>query len=120
MSARREFIVIFGRDEMLLETRKVILKRAGYLTLSSANAYLARECLIHCNVGILVLCHTLSDEDVRLIVRFHHDMLSTAFILYLITGEREPLSQDGDVYNAQEGPAAFLATIQRLSVVYPC
>ncbi len=115
MPFHHPYIVCFGRDQMLLNTRCHLLEQAGYVALSTSSELTVAKCLLNGSVTVLILCHTLSSWDVEVICRFHREMHSNASILSLSLGEWKPSLDHGQSYDAQKGPAAFLAAVTQFS-----
>ena len=113
-------ILIFGRDPRLLETRRLILERCGYVVwtageLATATLILARE-----DIRLLILCHTIAKEDCGLALALAHRALATQCLVLTAgrTGcvsdrsnqapdQRPDLSLD-----AREGPLQLIAAVQ--------
>lgn len=69
-------------------------------------------------VSILVLCHTLSSDEVGGVTKFHHDVRSPALILYLSVGGWNSALDYTSEHKALKGPVAFLAAVLNLSRMY--
>lgn len=107
-------ILIFGKDEMLLVTRSLILEKAGYRVLTAqsfANAMLA---LMNHPIDLLLLCQTLNEEERRGILETAHALQPDIKCASLTYNGRE-LEVDGiGVRHPLDGPPGFLSAIGRM------
>jgi hypothetical protein len=115
MAPFRKCVLCFGRDQMLLETRRMLLEQAGYTVLSTSIEIEVESALVNGDICLLVLCHSLLGADQEKICRFHRNMHSSAPILSLDVGKREPPENCGELFRADDGPAAFLALVRKLT-----
>jgi CheY-like chemotaxis protein len=75
-------ILVLGYDERLLETRRMVLERAGFQVLTAHQMEQAKEVTVTSDVDLLLLCHTLSDRDVRNVASYvREERLSTKLLL---------------------------------------
>ena len=56
-------ILIYGRDDDLLETRRLVLQQAGFQAWTVTNLADAEKITIMRPGGLLILCHSLSIEE---------------------------------------------------------
>ena len=109
-------IVCFGRDFTLLNTRRQILEQASYPCLATSDPMTVTKWMVGGRVGILVLCHTLTTQDLEAIIRYHREMHCTASILRLRTNPWSvAIGPGGLVCEAQTAPASFLAAVSQIS-----
>ncbi len=115
MLSNRKSVLCFGMDQMLLDTRQQLLERSGYVVHSTTEKSVAKKCLLNGDVAVLILCHTLTRQELENITSFHREMQSTALILCLTieTGISEPDCKTV-VYDTHDGPGAFIAVVEKL------
>ena len=109
-------ILVYGRDQRLLETRSWVLEQAGYrvvqaMTLAEAEALAEIDA-----VDVAVLCHSLSAEECQAALtslrrlRPHIERLVlTVNATAVSDGEQEA------VLSAYEGPRRLLEEVSRLA-----
>jgi DNA-binding NtrC family response regulator len=67
-------ILIFGHDELLLDTRRLILKNAGFQVWTASNATLAIQILDLQQIDIFILCQTLSGRESEAVLKSAHKL----------------------------------------------
>jgi len=55
-------ILVYGSDQLLLNTRTMVLEKAGYAVLTAIEASDVERIILSQKISLLVLCHTLSSE----------------------------------------------------------
>jgi len=109
-----QYVLCYGRDPILLETRRQLLEHAGYDARSATDELTVEQHLRTGEVSILVICHTASRNQVEQIAKFHSQIQSSAAILFLSRGTWKPPLNPSQIHDAHSGPAAFLATVGKL------
>ncbi len=61
-------ILMFGKDALLLETRKQVLKAAGFDTRSVMTVAEFKRAIAEGRWRVLILCHTLSEAECSLVL----------------------------------------------------
>src|SRR5277367_1703821 len=61
-------IMIYGHDPLLLETRRLILERAGFSPITSLCLESATEIISTHEVDLLILCSSLSEGESRFLL----------------------------------------------------
>jgi DNA-binding NtrC family response regulator len=61
----RKLILSAGRDAYLLKKRNDALVEAGYIVVSASSSYEAMERLLNGDFDLVLLCHSLSNEERR-------------------------------------------------------
>jgi DNA-binding NtrC family response regulator len=56
-------ILVYGKDENLLKTRALVLETAGHRVQRAATPQRLRLLLQNDPIGVLILCHTLSEAE---------------------------------------------------------
>jgi DNA-binding response OmpR family regulator len=67
-------ILIFGHDATLLETRRLVLKSAGFRVWTAPEATLAIQILLEESIDLFVVCRSLSVEECEAILRTAHTL----------------------------------------------
>jgi DNA-binding NtrC family response regulator len=106
MSEKPEILCV-GHDSVLNRTRRMILERCFAVTLaqslSEAIALLTRR-----RFALVLLCHSLTDDDWRSVVDFIHSLQSPVRILVLGEERSQLLLAAQDEEFASGGPAELL------------
>jgi hypothetical protein len=110
-------ILLYGRDSSLLNTRELILQRAGYRVFTATDLSEIDSVLQGESVDLLILCHSLTLEQCGRALAFCHSrwpfvksLLLAAPGSWCAKGKREL------VFEASAGPAELLATVGRLFI----
>src|SRR5215469_3915361 len=107
-------IVLYGRDSLLLWSRRMILEQAHFEVHTTSDPVELDYLLRSLAVQLLILCHSLPDHEIRMI---RQSMAATVPSLAVLTlnacDDRLPLQDDTD--SGFYRPQAFLATVQRLA-----
>ncbi len=97
-------ILVYGRDPVLLETRRLVLQHSGFHTASALNLQAATELMAARNFDLLVLCHSLSVTDCEAALNVTHSrhpeiknlILSTTYPGFLGNADDQTLSAFAD------------------------
>jgi DNA-binding response OmpR family regulator len=100
-------ILIVGRDQILLETRKQILEKAGYSVATAGSTMETEDILQNQPVNLLMLCHTLHSGQCNEVVASAKQANSKVIIVVLTAASR-PCVEDADMVVHQ------MSTPQRL------
>jgi hypothetical protein len=65
-------ILIFGHDAILLETRQLILERAGFQVWTATEAPRAVQILVTKRIDLFILCQSLSPKECGPILKTAH------------------------------------------------
>lgn len=104
-------VVICGRDNMLLSTRKLVLEQAGL----SVRIAFGIEQLADAVADVLVLCYTLSAEEKSVAAARFHARLPRAKVLILGGGPESFSSDYCEALAAYPGPKSFIKQVGRLA-----
>ena len=108
-------ILLYGWDERLLETRRLVLERAGFQVWTVKSLADAEKLIAAHPPALLLLCHSLSVRDCEKALEMAHLLLPTMKCLVLTAGTPVcKLSEGDEVYSAFEGPGNLVAMIERL------
>jgi hypothetical protein len=114
------FILVFGRDAQLLETRRWLLEGAGMKVTTTTEMVEVDTLLSHEDIDLLILCHTLSpDEGDVCLVKAH--ALRPAMKKLVLTANT-PLGSLGPRearVSAFDGPKTLISAVQKLLGAHP-
>ncbi len=114
-SIQKPRVLIYGRDPKLLETRKWILERAGYLVSAVADLAAAEASLAAEGSDLYILCHTLSAEVRERALTIAHEQRPAMKSLILSQGDfAENIGETDLVFYVFEGPRAMIATANKI------
>jgi len=119
MSFGQKYILCFGMDQLLLETRRQMLKQFGCEMRTTSDGLTVKQCLLNREVSVLILCQTLSREQVLEICAYHAAVQSTASILYFRREYARSVPVASQIFDPLNGPAAFVATVGRMASCEP-
>jgi DNA-binding NtrC family response regulator len=107
-------ILVYGNDEMLLSTRKIIFERAGYTVFTAASVPNAMLVLMNHEIDVLVLCQSVDDCERRSILETARTLQPKIKCVSLSLGGND-IAMDG-VYNQHwsMNPPALLAAIGQM------
>lgn len=106
-------ILSIGEDALLLQSRQMLLRSSGYEVVTIHSHALLEEYLVE-SIQVVLLCHTIPQEQVRNLVHRLHGMNSALSFLVVA-----PAIRDGDTEAAMEEtrpePGALLQSISRVT-----
>jgi hypothetical protein len=109
-------VLIYGHDQILLRTRELILRGAGYEVCIAEELAEAREILSSRPIDLLILCHSVDEFERSKLLAFAHACQKNLSTLLLATCVGSyPLSADETVFGTLEGPRNFILTVCRLT-----
>jgi ActR/RegA family two-component response regulator len=88
-------ILIFGHDAILLETRRLILEKAGFQVWIADEANEAVQVLVREPIDLFILCQSLSHDECLPILETAHTLRPDMKNL-ILGGETRGLSADRD------------------------
>lgn len=107
-------ILIYGNDEMLLVTRSLILKRAGYNTVPAQTFSEAMLALMNQVIDVFILCQTLNEEERRGILETAHALQPEVKCASLGFDGGELMLDGVDMHQQLDGPPGLLLAIGRM------
>ncbi|HEY4009815.1 MAG TPA: hypothetical protein VGM11_06665 [Acidobacteriaceae bacterium] len=113
MSSR---ILTFGHDPTLQRTRELLLHHDGFDVVTAANGLEAARVLEHQHFDLLILCHTIREQERSSFLSLFHASDHPAKVLVLFTGT-SPLVEPGcdSVFCTFDGPGTLLAAVHGLT-----
>lgn len=108
-------ILVYGVDALLLETRRLVLARAGF-QVCIATTLAEVEGIINIEpIDLLILCHTLSSEECSGALRVSHAMGPKIKTLVLqAQAPTCPAARQEDVFDIFSGPRALVTTAEQI------
>jgi len=100
-----------GRDPLLMRTRTVLLGEAGYSVMPSFTSRDAFQIFISRDVGLVILCHTIPQEEKsNSIASMKERNNRTPIVCMHVDGEADRKLVDAYVHSL-DGPEAFLSCV---------
>lgn len=108
-------ILLYGRDQHLLETRRWVLERFGCSIRMVGTIPALIETISACRVDIMILCHSLTTEECERALeeaRAHVPEIKTV----VLTANNTDCSRGvaDDVLDSGDGPQALVEAVQAL------
>lgn len=104
-------ILCLGKDTSLLQTRLLVLQ-TRYLATYCVDVREAKFRWPGCPFDVLVLCHTMADEEIELAEAYAAERKPAASLLMMQTGLRTGSSRVLRAVRNLEGPEPLLRAIQ--------
>jgi DNA-binding NtrC family response regulator len=119
-TAARSQLLYIGNDPELSKAGSNLLRSAGYKVRSTNPQHVA-EALSRARFGAIILCATLSAEDVNLIVRLVKQAQSEVPIVSMQVGllGDSPHPASSIVVDALQGPQAFVGAVRSVTAFHP-
>jgi hypothetical protein len=109
-------VLIYGHDLILLRTRELILKQAGFEVCVTDLPGEVHRILATRQFDLLILCHTVDEAERSRILATVHASRKSLDILLLVAGFSGPASSEHEaIFGTLEGPQNFLGTVCRLT-----
>ena len=109
-------ILVYGRDQRLLETRSWVLEQAGYGVVSAMRWNKAETLASSEPLDLAVLCHSLSTEETQAALAALRQLRPKVQRLVLTVGTTAITDgQQEAVLSAYDGPRKLLEAVERLS-----
>jgi DNA-binding NtrC family response regulator len=108
-------ILIYGRDQDLLETRRLVLQTAGFQAWTVTNLADAEKITVTQPGCLLILGHSLSTEECEKALTMAHSRQPGMRNLVLTAATPVcKFGQNDELMSAFDGPKALIATANRL------
>lgn len=109
-------ILTFGHDSSLLRTREMLLSRDGFEVVSATERSEAIRLMSEQHVDLLILCHTVRDQERQSMLSLTHTPGHTTKALVLLTGTSSFIDAGlHPVLCTIDGPGSLLATVHDLT-----
>jgi DNA-binding response OmpR family regulator len=111
----RTSILIYGRDPVLLETRRLILELSGYSVTIASDLAVVQRTIESQRIDLLLLCHSLSMEECGRAIALSASNPSMKNLV-LIAGKTSCHSRiASQVFDSMEGPARLVSAVKALA-----
>jgi hypothetical protein len=107
-------ILVYGNDQMLVTTRRLIFEQAGYTVFTAESLSNAALVLMTHQIDVLVLCQTLSDEERVAVLETAHALKPKTRCAALSFDGRDVVTDGVFVHRGLNGPPALLAAIGKM------
>lgn len=109
-------ILTFGHDTTLLQTREMILRKDGQEVLTATAVDEATRILTEQPIDLLILCHTLRQQERESILSLAHTLQRGVKALVLTSTSSGYIATGLDAtLCTNDGPPALLATVHQLT-----
>jgi DNA-binding NtrC family response regulator len=110
----QEKILVYGKDEILVMTRCLLLGKAGYEVFTAQTFGNAMLVLMNHQVDLVVLCQTLTDAERRGILETAHALQPEIKCVALDFGESEVAIEGVDLIRGLVGPSTLLNAVGKM------
>ena len=107
-------ILVYGRDPVVLETRRMVLETTGASVVATTGWEQAQQVISNPSLDLLVLCYTLSSEDRQSILQFAQGIRPEITTLVLRADGQSSADFGKDTLDVFAGPRAFKAKVMEL------
>lgn len=108
-------ILVYGSDELLLDTRTMVLRQAGFQVFSATSFGDAESIMKSGEIGLIVLCHSLSEQDCESALDFAKRQRPPLNTLVLsATGSTCSEETTGAVLSSFDGPRKLVQSVRDL------
>jgi DNA-binding response OmpR family regulator len=105
-------ILLYGKDETLLVTRRLILEKEGYRVFTTVEFGEAIQLTMTQRLDVVILCQTLSIEECQGVVATAREIApSLKTIILDHRGAVAPIKPREEHLEVLSGPKAFLAAV---------
>jgi DNA-binding response OmpR family regulator len=108
-------ILAFGHDTTLLRTRELILRHDGFDVVTATERSEASRLLAEQPVDLLILCHTLREQERESILSLAHASQRHLKTLVLVTTDYAFTSCQDATLCTFDGPPTLLAAVHQLT-----
>ncbi len=108
-------ILIYGHDQMLLSTRRLILEQAGHTVDAVDEPDLVQKALIETTIRLLILCQTLSDTECKIAVEMAFILRPEVKIMLMVASRPRVFTADHqNLFHISAGPHALIQTVHQI------
>jgi hypothetical protein len=109
-------ILILGSNVLLLETRRLLLQRAGFDVTATRDLHTALALLASDSFEVFILCHSLSPHEVETALTLAHSLpVSTRNLVMTCPLSHRPAAPTDEVLGAFIRPQTLIETVHQLS-----
>jgi hypothetical protein len=115
MKAKHTTILMYGRDEHLLETRKWVLQSRGYRVLTMLDPSALAAIPLNPSIPLLLLCDSLSTQECEVAAALASARWPEIHCLVLdVEVGRAPAGLLGQLLHTMDGPAKLISIVSRI------
>ena len=107
-------ILIYGNEQLLVSTRRLILEKAGYQVFSATRFDSGLLALVNERINVLLLCHSLYEQERRSILETARAVKPDVKTLVFGFDGREVELNGAGTFERLDGPAALVNSIGRI------
>lgn len=107
-------VVLYGSEAALLDTRGLILERAGYKAYVGDEFGRLQEIIITKNIELCILCQSLTPEQCDRVISFGSRIRPHMRILSLSATNVAAAAQKIDVLDTFVGPLLLIETVEQM------
>jgi hypothetical protein len=107
-------ILIYGNDEMLVATRRMIFEKAGYTVFTADSLSNSMLVLMNRHIDVFVLCQTLSDEERCAVLEAAPTLQPEIRFAVLSFDGRDVVTDGVLIHRGLDGPPSLLIAIGRM------
>lgn len=108
-------VLLYGRDRYLIESRCLVLRKSGFKVVTALEPGDFETAEGSSLPDLVILCHTLSQEECRVALALSRMHWPAAKRLSLYSGSRGCSDRRlSEVLDASDGPAKLIATARQL------
>ena len=113
-------ILVYGSDPLLLDTRTMVLEKAGYAVFIAREASDVERIVLSQKISLIVLCHTLSSEKCEAALELAESRRPAMRSLVLTAGTTPCSERSHDaILSAFDGPRKLVETVEKLLQAVP-
>jgi hypothetical protein len=111
----RTFVLLYGRDPQLLETRGWILETIGYRSQTASRPEEFESSLGDTGVALIIICHSIPAAETEAVIAAAHRKRPDLKILVLVATSSIRLRKTGErTLDVQEGPGPLIEAVRQL------
>ena len=107
-------ILVYGNDEMLVATRRMLFEQAGHTVFTADSLSNAALALMNHQVDVLILCQTLGDHERHAILETAHTLQPKIKCAAFSFDGGDVLMDGVHIHRPLIGPPALLAAIGQM------
>jgi hypothetical protein len=115
-TVNKPLILVYSLDHSLLETRSLVLERAGPSVVRAGEDSEARRLVVERSPSVVTICHSVPQHDRDSFVAWKlHDHPEVSCIVLTDSGRPHTLPLQISIQPVFDGPQAFIDAVSRLA-----
>jgi DNA-binding NtrC family response regulator len=108
-------ILVYGHDPTLLETRRLILEKAGFTVYNTTEFDEFRLLACTHEFDLIILGSSVPSDEVDRILPVIHQCIPFTRVLVITNGDPvPPLSRNDEAFRALEGPKSLISKVNEM------